>query len=95
MSYAIPGFDSTWLLPYFGVQINFHTGPNLTPGALDVLLMGNRTSGGNLTLDSETRRVFSRADINTAAGEGSELALMGLAALAAAPLAGCRLGGIR
>lgn len=84
MSYAIPGFDSTWLLPYFGIKINFATGPNLAPGALDVLLMGNITTG-NLTLDSEIRQVFSRADINTACGEGSELALMGLAARAAAP----------
>ncbi|HEY1956696.1 MAG TPA: hypothetical protein VGH28_13845 [Polyangiaceae bacterium] len=85
MSYAIPGFDDTWLLPFFGIQINLATGPNLAPGEMNVLLMGNRTSAGNLVADSEIRQVFSRTDINTAAGEGSELALMGLAALAAAP----------
>lgn len=85
MGYAIPGFDASWLLPYFGIQINFAQGPNLAPGNLAVLCMGNKIAAGNLTLDSEIRQVFGRADINTAGGEGSEVALMALAALAAAP----------
>lgn len=85
MAYTIPGFDSTQLLPYFGILINFHTGPNLAPGSLDVLIMGNKGSTGNLTVDSETRQVFSRADINAAGGEGFEVSLMALAAQKAAP----------
>lgn len=85
MSFPIPGFDNSWKLPFFGTVINYHTGPNLAPGQLDVLVMGNRTSAGNLVLDSEIRQVFDRTTINAAGGEGSEVSLMALAALAAQP----------
>jgi phage tail sheath gpL-like len=85
MGYSIPGFSGAWLLPMFGIQLNFATGPNLAPGNFAVLLMGNRTASGNLVQDTEIRQCFSRADFIAAAGEGSELELMALAAIQAAP----------
>ena len=85
MVWDIPGFDNTYLRPIFAAAIVYHAGAVTGQGTLNVLCVGMRTSGGNLVVDTEVRQVFSQDDCNTAAGAGSQLALMGKAALKANP----------
>lgn len=85
MTWDIAGFDSTYLRPLFAAKIVYAAGPAVGTGPMNVLCMGLRTGAGNLVLDSEIRQVFSREDILTAAGDGSQLSLMALAALKANP----------
>jgi phage tail sheath gpL-like len=63
----------------------YAAGPAVGQGPMNVLCMGLKTSAGNLVVDSEIRQCFSREDVVTAAGDGSQLALMGIAALKANP----------
>lgn len=81
----IPGFDSNYMRPIFAATIKYAAGPATGQGPMRVLCMGIRTSGGNLTVDTEIRRIYSREDANTAAGEGSQLARMCIKALKAQP----------
>jgi phage tail sheath gpL-like len=85
MTWDIVGFDSTYLRPIFAASIVYAAGPAVGSGPMNVLLVGKKTSAGNLIVDSEVRQVFSRENAVTAAGEGSQLALMAIAALKANP----------
>lgn len=81
-AFDIVGFDNNYMRPIFAAQIIFGAGPQ-SAGSLpmNLLLVGLRTSGGNLTVDSEIRQIFSSTDAITAAGQGSQLYRMALAAL--------------
>lgn len=81
----IAGFDSTYLRPVFAATIKYAAGPASGQGPMRVLCMGLKTSAGNLVLDAEIRRIYTREDANTAAGEGSQLARMLIKALRASP----------
>ena len=83
MTWDIAGFPNNYMRPAYVAQINFATGPQANQGALNVLLLGMKSSAGNLIADTEIRQVSSYADCRTAAGAGSQLARMGIAALKA------------
>lgn len=85
MTWDISGFDSYYLRPIFAAKIINAAGPAAGTGQMDVLCIGLKTGSGDLVVDSEIRRVYTREECNTAAGEGSQLALMGIAALKANP----------
>lgn len=85
MTWDIQGFDSFYLRPVFAAKIIYAAGPASGTGQMNVLCVGLKIAAGNLVLDSEIRQVFSRDDIVTAAGDGSQLALMAIAALKANP----------
>ena len=85
MSFDIVGFDSSWKVPYFAVQLNYAAGPIEGQGALDCLLIGLPGTGGNIVNDSEIRQVFQQSDVDDAVRPGSQLSRMGKAAFAAVP----------
>ncbi len=84
-AWDITGFDQTWLLPVFAAQINYAAGPSSSQGILPCLVIGLKTAAGNLVVDTEIRRVYSKTDILAAGGVGGEVTLQALAALKAAP----------
>lgn len=81
----IAGVADDYLRPLFFAKIVYAAGPVAGQGALNVLCIGKKIAAGNLVANSEVRQVFSREDCNTAAGEGSQLGLMGIAALLGDP----------
>lgn len=85
MTWDIQGFSETYLRPIFAAKQVFAAGPAAGQGPMNVLCLGKKTSAGNLVADSEVRQVFDREGCIAAAGEGSQLALMGIAALLADP----------
>lgn len=84
--FDIPGFDATWKVPYFAIQLNYAAGPIEGQGPLNVLLIGLPGTGGNITNNAEIRQVFQQSDVDTACQPGSQLSRMAKAALKAAPL---------
>lgn len=88
MAFEIVGIDNSVKVPGFYGEASFASGTLSADSApLLLLLVGMRTTQGNLTLDSEVREVQSEALAITAAGRGSQLHRMYRAALKANPLA--------
>src|SRR3990172_7956685 len=86
MAFDIVGINNSYKRPVFGGLIVFGSG-TVSAASLPMylLLVGMRTSGGNLTLDSEIRAVTSAEEAITAGGVGSQLHRMWLAAQKVAP----------
>lgn len=81
----VAGVANDYMRPIFFAKIVYAAGPVAGQGPLNVLCIGKKISAGNLVANSEVRQAFSREDCNTAAGEGSQLGLMGIGALQADP----------
>lgn len=92
--FDIPGFDPTWKVPYFAIQLNYAAGPIEGQGPLNVLLVGMPGTGGNITNNTEVRQVFQQSDVDAAVQPGSQLSRMAKAALKAAPLANIYLAAV-
>ena len=86
MAFDIVGINNSYKRPVFGGLIVFGSG-TVSAASLPMylLLVGMRTSAGNLTLDSEIRAVTSADEAITAGGIGSQLHRMWLAAQKVAP----------
>lgn len=79
---VIPGLSPATKLPGFYGETKYAAGAiSASSIPLTVLLVGGKTSAGDLAVDSTPRRVLSEDDCDAAAGPGSELACMGYAAI--------------
>lgn len=79
---VIPGLSPATKLPGFYGETKYAAGAISTSSIpLTVLLVGGKTSAGDLTPDSTPKRVLSEDDCDARAGAGSELACMGYQAL--------------
>ncbi len=79
---VIPGLADSVKVPGFYGLTQFGQSPiRFGSAPFKVLVIGQRTSAGNLGVDSEVRRILNKDDADTAAGAGSQLARMCYAAL--------------
>lgn len=82
------GVPISYKLPGARVRVLFGASPNGAGGATrNVLLLGNKTSAGTATADTEEVLLTSSDDAKTYFGPGSELHLMATAAFLKAPAA--------
>jgi phage tail sheath gpL-like len=88
LSTGARGVPTSWKRPGTFIEIVFGASANGAGGnTRTVLLLGNKTSAGSATADTEEVLLTSYNDAVTYFGEGSELALMTKAAFTLAPTA--------
>jgi len=73
----IPGLSNATKRPgFFGQVVNPAGQQSLSSQQLVVLLAGNKTSAGSMTVEGQPQQIFSADDADSLAGPGSELACM-------------------
>ena len=93
LSTGAAGVPASNKVPAIFLEVAFGAGVNTAGGLIrEVLLLGNKTSAGSATADTEVKLLTSLTDAETFFGKGSELALMYEAAAGKAP--GATLRGI-